>query len=97
MFIAVATNAETNAETYAGWYIGLAIGFIIVVVVVILVGMILMQASRIGSQALDGIDLMDEARENTLPVWDLQLVNSSATSIWKSAERARKTLTGGTQ
>ncbi len=97
MLIAAATNEATNPESYAGWYIGLTIGFIIVVVVVILVGMILMQASRIGSQALDGIDLMDEARENTLPVWDLQLVNGSVTSIWKSAERARKTLTGGAQ
>jgi len=84
----------TNAETYAGWYIGLTIGFIIVVVVVILVGMILMQASRIGHQALDGIELMDEARETSLPVWDLQVINSSVTGIWRSAERARKTLTG---
>ncbi len=89
--------ALASGETYTGWYIGLTVGFIIVTVVVILVGMILMQASRIGSQALDGIDLMDEARENTLPVWDLQLVNGSATSIWKSAERARKTLTEGTR
>ena len=86
--------AATNAEGYTGWYIGLTIGFIIVTVVVILVGMILMQASRIGHQALDGIDLMDEAREASLPVWDLQLINVSATSIWKTAERTRKTLTG---
>ncbi|MGI8946123.1 MAG: hypothetical protein ACR2GL_07800 [Thermoleophilaceae bacterium] len=62
--------------------------------VVILVGMILMQASRIGHQALDGIDLMHEARSSSLPVWDLQLVNGSITTIWRSAERARKTLTG---
>jgi hypothetical protein len=83
------------AETYTGWYVGLGVGFTIVVVVVILVGMILSQASRIGHQALDGIELMDEARDASLPVWDLQLVNVSATSIWKAAERARKTLTGG--
>ena len=84
-----------NSETYTGWYIGLGVGFLIVVVVVILVGMILSQASRIGHQALDGIELMDEARDASLPVWDLQLVNVSATSIWKSAEKARKLLTGG--
>ena len=87
--------AATNAETYAGWYIGLTIGFIIVVVVVILVGMILMQASRIGHQALDGIELMDEARETSLPIWDLQVINVSVTSIWRAAENARKLLTGG--
>ena len=83
------------AETYTGWYIGLGVGFLIVVVVVILVGMILSQASRIGHQALDGIELMDEARDASLPIWDMQLINVSATNIWKSAERARKTLTGG--
>ncbi len=66
-----------------------------VVVVVILVAMILMQASRIGHQALDGIELMDEARENSLSVWDLQLMNTSVSSIWKSAESARHALTGG--
>lgn len=65
-----------------------------VVVVVILVAMILMQASRIGHQALDGIELMDEARENSLSVWDLQLMNTSVSSIWKSAESARHALTG---
>ncbi len=83
------------AETYTGWYVGLGIGFLIVVVVVILVGMILSQAARIGHQALDGIELMDEARDASLPVWDLQLINGSATAIWKAAENARKTMTGG--
>jgi hypothetical protein len=84
-----------NSETYTGWYVGLGVGFLIVVVVVILVGMILAQASRIGHQALDGIELMDEARDASLPVWDLQQINVSATGIWKAAENARKTLTGG--
>jgi len=81
-----------NNEAYTGWYIGIAIGFLIVTVVVILVGMILSQAARIGHQALDGIELMDEARDASLPVWDLQLINVSATSIWRSAENARKLL-----
>ncbi len=62
--------------------------------VVILVAMILIQASRIGHQALDGIELMDEARENSLSVWDLQLMNVSVSSIWKSAESAREALSG---
>jgi hypothetical protein len=65
-----------------------------VVVVVILVAMILVQASRIGHQALDGIELMDEARESSLSVWDLQLMNVSVSAIWKSAESAREALMG---
>ena len=69
-------------------------GFAVVVVVVILVAMILVQASRIGHQALDGIELMDEARESSLSVWDLQLMNVTASAIWKSLESARLVLRG---
>ena len=65
-----------------------------VVVVVILVALILVQASRIGHQALDGIELMDEARESSLSVWDVQLMNVSFSSIWKAAASAREALTG---
>jgi hypothetical protein len=86
--------AATFSEDYAGWYIGLGVGFTVVVVVVILVAMILTQASRIGHQALDGIELMDEARESSLSVWDLQLMNVSVSSIWKAAESAREALSG---
>ena len=81
-------------ETYAGWYVGIGIGFLIVTVVVILVGMILSQASRIGHQALDGIELMDEAREASLPVWDLQVMNTQVSSIWRNAENARQLISG---
>lgn len=72
----------------------MAVGFAVVVVVVILVAMILVQASRIGHQALDGIELMDEARESSLSVWDLQLMNVTASAIWKSLESARLVLRG---
>ena len=82
------------SEDYAGWYLGLGVGFLVVVVVVILVAMILVQASRIGHQALDGIELMDEARESSLSVWDLQLMNVSVSAIWKSLESAREALSG---
>lgn len=74
------------------WYIGLAIGFAIVVVVVIIAGSILALASTIRQQASDGIDLMDEAREVTLPVWEVQKTNLLLTSIWRAAESARHSL-----
>ncbi len=86
--------AATFSEDYSGWYLGRGVGFTVVVVVVILVAMILVQASRIGHQALDGIELMDEAREASLSVWDLQLMNVSVSAIWKSAESARQALSG---
>ena len=82
-------------DLYTGWYVGLGVGFLVVVVVVILVAMILMQASRIGGQALEGIERMDEARESSLGVWDMQKINGSFTAIWRSAEKARMILREG--
>ena len=83
----------TQGDEHTGWYLGLGVGFVVVVVVVILVSMILMQAQRIVHQALDGIELMDQAREASLHVWEMQNINHSATRIWRSAEAARKILT----
>ncbi len=84
----------TKSADYTGWYIGLGIGFAVVVIVVVLVATILTLASRIGAQARAGIEKMDEARESTLAVWEIQKLNSSATAIWKAAERARLILEG---
>jgi hypothetical protein len=83
----------TSAE-YVGWYVGLGIGFVVVSAVVVLVAMILTLASRIGAQARIGIEAMDEARAATLPVWEIQTINSSTTAIWRAAESARKLLGG---
>jgi len=79
-------------DSNSGWFIGLGIGFAIVAVVVVLVAVILTYAARIGDQARDGIGRMDEARESTLPIWNLQHMNSSITGIWRSAESARHIL-----
>lgn len=90
LFIA---QVSRGAE-YTGWYVGLGIGFAIVAVVVVLVAMILTHASRIGSQARTGIERMDVARETTLPIWEIQKINSSTTAIWRAAESARRQLGG---
>ncbi len=74
------------------WYIGIGIGFVIVVVVVIIASAILALASRIGGQAREGIEAMDQAREATLPVWEVQKTNVALTAIWKAAEAARESL-----
>lgn len=83
------------AASFTGWWVGLSIGFTVVVVVVILVAMILTYAARIRDQALDGIGRMDMARANTESVWRIQEINVSSTGIWRSAEKARKLLEGG--
>jgi uncharacterized membrane protein len=84
------------AASFTGWWVGISIGFAVVVVVVILVAMILTYAARIRDQAQDGIGRMDMARANTDSVWRIQEINVSATGIWRSAEKARKLLEGGT-
>jgi hypothetical protein len=81
--------------SFTGWYIGTSIGFAVVTVVALLVAMILMYAARIRDQAIEGIARMDMARSNTDPVWRLQDINVGTTAIWRSAEKARKLLEGG--
>ena len=93
MFLAQQSDVGKSAEQVGG-YVGLGIGFLIVVVVVILVATILTLAARIGSQARQGIEAMDEARAATLPVWEIQKVNTSITAIWRAAESARRLLGG---
>jgi uncharacterized membrane protein len=83
------------AASFTGWWFGIGIGFTIVVVVVILVAMILTYAARIRDQADEGIARMDMARANTNSVWRIQDINVATTGLWRSAERARKLLEGG--
>jgi hypothetical protein len=81
--------------SFTGWWIGASIGFAVVTVVALLVALILMYAARIRDQAIEGIERMDMARSNTDPVWRLQDINGAVTGIWRSAEKARRILEGG--
>ena len=74
------------------WYFGLTVGFAVVLVVVIIAASILALASKIGAQARTAIDVMDQARENTLAVWEIQQTNVTLTGIWRAAEAAREAL-----
>jgi hypothetical protein len=76
------------------WYIGIGIGFAVVVVVVIVAATILALAARIGNQARQGIVAMTDARNVTLPVWEVQRTNVLLTAIWRTAEAARLTIEG---
>lgn len=81
--------------SFTGWWVGASIGFAVVTVVALLVALILMYAARIRDQAITGIAAMDMARANTDPVWRLQDINGAVTGIWRSAEKARRILEGG--
>ncbi len=83
-----------GAVTMTGWYVGFVIAAVVITIVVILVGIILALARRIGVQALQITASLDEARINTLPLWEVDKVNSGVRSIIKSAQSARQVLGG---
>ncbi len=84
----------TVAVSLTGWYVGYIIAAVVITIVVVLVGIILALARRIGVQALQITSALDEARINTLPLWDVDKINTGVRSIIKSAETARQVLGG---
>ena len=78
-----------------GWYVGYVIASIVIAIVVVLVAIILSLARRIGVQADQITTALDEARVNTLPLWDVDKINGSVRSITRSAQEARAILGGG--
>jgi hypothetical protein len=84
-----------SAVDLSGWYVGYIVAAVLITVVVILVGIILGLARRIGVQADVVVGALDQARINTLPLWDVDKVNGGVRSIIKSAQEARQVLGGG--
>jgi len=74
--------------------VGYIIAAVVITIVVVLVGIILALARRIGVQAMQITSSLDEARINTLPLWDVDKINTGVRSIIKSAETARQVLGG---
>ena len=84
----------TVAVSLTGWYVGYVITGVVIAIVVVLVSMILALARRIGVQAIAVTEALDQARINTLPLWDVDKVNGGVRSIIKSAQEARSALGG---
>ena len=83
-----------GAVDLTGWYVGYIIAGVLITVVVILVAIILGLARRIGVQADIVVGALDQARINTLPLWDVDKVNGGVRSIIQSAQEARAALGG---
>jgi len=75
-----------------GWYVGLTIGAVVIAIVVVLVATILGLARRISVQARSITGALNEARANTLPLWDVDKVNEGIRLTIKHAEQARAAL-----
>jgi len=83
------------AVDLSGWYVGYVIAAVLITVVVVLVAIILGLARRIAVQADVITGDLDQARINTLPLWDVDKVNGGVRSIIRSAQEARTALGGG--
>lgn len=78
-----------------GWYVGYVIGAVVIAIVVVLVSIILGLARRIAVQADMITASLDEARINTLPLWEVDKVNVALRNITRNAKEARMLLGGG--
>jgi len=77
-----------------GWNLGLIIGLVIVVVVVALVTPILILARRIGNQAPQINEALNEAKANTAPLAALSTTIEYAVGIIGGLKRGRTRLGG---
>ncbi len=76
------------------WIIGFSIAGAVVVVVVLLVGTIIYLASQIKKEAVAILAALQEARENTESLWDVETTNAVAEDILEAARTARAALGG---
>ncbi len=78
-----------------GWIIGWAIGAVVVVAVVALLLILIMKARKIGDQAANILAALDESRENTLALWEVDSVNRSLETTRSALRQARIAVAGG--
>lgn len=81
-------------DSITGWVIGYTIGIVVVLVVVALVVPILLEAHRIGKQALDIDDALKDAVTHTAALAGLETTIDSADRITAGLNRGRTRLGG---
>ena len=77
------------------WLIGYLIGGVVVLIVAALAIILILQARKIGDQALDILAALEEGRDNTKGLWDVDGVTRSLEPVRQSAREARIVLSGG--
>ena len=81
----------------SGWAIGFSVGAAVVVVVVVLLVLMIAGARRVATKAEDILSALEEARLNTLGLWDVATTNATAERIVAAAAGAREALAGETR
>lgn len=77
-----------------GWWIGWAIGGPIVLVVATLVLLIIIAARGIAAVAEDGTRSLNDARDRTEALWQVETTNQAVADVVDGATQARKALGG---
>jgi hypothetical protein len=85
----------SGGGSMTGWIIGWTIGGVVVLVVVALLLILIVSARKIAAQAGDILVALDESRERTLGLWEVDSINSHLESIGSAAAAARRVLSGG--
>lgn len=75
-----------------GWILGWIIGGAVVVVVVVLLLLLIQGAARAAAKAEAVLAALDEAKVNTLPLWEVDTTNQVASRIVVAATAARQFL-----
>lgn len=75
-----------------GWVLGWAIGLVVVAVVVILLVLMIIGASRAAAKAEAILAALQDARDNTEGLWQLDATNQVADRIIDAATSAREHL-----
>lgn len=76
----------------SGWLIGWAIGAVVVALVVLLLVLMIVLASRVGDKADDILAALEEARDNTAPLWRVATTNQVAARVVDAAAATREAL-----
>lgn len=95
MVIMPLAQAAFADESNLGWYLGFIIGFVVVTAVVVLVAPILSLAARIGRQARQINDSLEQSYQNTLPLAELRQTIDHVRVIISGLYRGRVGLGGG--
>ncbi|HEX2031397.1 MAG TPA: hypothetical protein VHL78_08365 [Actinomycetota bacterium] len=83
-----------DAVNETAWIVGFLIAGAVVVVVVLLLGTIIYLGRRIERQAREIVAALEQTRENTGPLWEVQATNLVARELLADARRARSALGG---
>ena len=75
-----------------GWIVGWSVGLAAITVVVLLLTIMIVRASRVAATAEAIAAALDDSRDNTLGLWEVETTRSTVSRIVRAATAAREHL-----